>query len=171
MNGAEETDMSFMINTGITDDIRKYSPSVNTKIRNSLYFFNINPTVVIPSKWQHIQFCVGIGTLVRLGQDVVFSWSASSTGRGTSIDSMNNLLNDNARSIIPYVSFGVADDITNHLKLEFTIQPTLLNFYEPGTDMNFYYATANSYGSKLLQLNYQPVYVGFRLFYFFKEVK
>lgn len=169
VNGTEETDMSFVLNTGITDDIRKFDISVSAQVKTSLYFVNINPSVVIPSKWPHIQFCLGIGTLVRLGQDVVFSWDNSpSGGNYITVDSMNKLINANTRSVMPYMSFGISKDIRKHFRLEFTLRPTLINLYEPGTTINFSYNSGNTFGSTILELNYQPIYVGFRFFYFFK---
>lgn len=168
VKGTEENDMSFVMNVGISDDMRKYNAGYSMRVSNNLYFVNINPSVMVPSKWPNIQFCMGIGTLVRLGQGVVYSWSATSMAGGTSLDSMDNLLTDNARNIIPYISLGLSDHISKHFRLELTIQPTLLNFYEPGTSIDFTYTTGNSSGSTLFDLNYQPVYVGVRLFYFFK---
>jgi hypothetical protein len=170
IGGTEETDMSFVMNAGIADDIRKYNVSVDYKVRNSIYLLNINPSVVIPSKWQHIQFILGIGTFVRLGEDVSFSWGSSVPGGGTTTDSMNRLLRTNARNIIPYVSLGLAGDVSRHTRLAFTIQPALLNFYESDTKLQFTYTTGTSSGGSLVELNYRPIYVGLRLFYFFKGV-
>ena len=169
VNGAEETAMAFVVNAGIFDDIRKFSTSVDTKVKNNLYFVNINPSVVIPSKWPDLYFSLGIGTLVRLGQDVSFSSSASGQGGGNSLDSMDRFLNTNANPIIPYVSLGLQLDITDHMRLEFTLRPTLLNFYQPGATMNFTYNTGSSSGVSPIDVNYQPVYAGLRVFYFFRQ--
>ena len=62
----------------------------------------------------------------------------------------------------------MSGDIGKHLRLELTVQPTLRNLYEPNTNMVFVYNTGYTTGSANLELNYQPVYVGLRVFYFFR---
>jgi len=169
VNGTEETDMSFLFNAGFADDIRKFNVSTSTTVKNSLYFININPSVVVPSKWPRVQFCLGIGTLVRLGQSVSFSWGSSVPGPYTTTDSMNKFIDANSRTFMPYMSFGISKDLNRHFRFEGTIRPTLFNLYEPGSNINFYNNTGTSSGGTVLELNYQPIYVGVRLYYFFKE--
>jgi len=167
VKGAEETDMSFMLNAGITEDIRKFSINYISKVKTNLYFVNINPSVVIPSRWEHIRFCLGIGALVQFGQTIALA-GVTEGGGYSNAGSMDSLLRANGREIMPYISFGMSGDIGKHLRLELTVQPTLRNLYEPNTNMVFVYNTGYTTGSANLELNYQPVYVGLRVFYFFR---
>lgn len=171
VHGTEENDMSFILNAGVMDDVRKFNVTFQDRLKSSLYFININPSVLIPSRWQHLQFCLGIGALVQVGQNVSFSWGRSYQGAGyvTSPDSIGSYLSTKGRNIMPYISFGVAWDIRQRLKVELIIQPTLLNLYDPGTDVSVAYNTGYLYGTTFFKFNYQPIYVGFRLYYFFKR--
>ncbi|MGN6568323.1 MAG: hypothetical protein ACTHJ0_10245 [Flavipsychrobacter sp.] len=171
VHGTEENDMSFVLNAGVMDDIRKFNVTFQDKVKSSLYFININPSVLIPSRWPQLQFCLGIGALVQVGQKVSFSWGKSYQGAGyvTSTDSIANYLSTKSRNIMPYISLGMAWDIRQRVKAELTIQPTLLNLYDPGTDVSVAYNTGYLYGTTSFRFNYQPVYVGFKFYYFFKR--
>lgn len=164
IKGSDERSMSFVLNAGFTDDIRKFSLSYISKLKTSLYFIDINPSVVVPLRWTRIQFRMGIGALIQVGQSVSLGGEPTS-GPYSNLDSMKQYLKTNSRGILPYIALGVSDDIGKHVRLEFTINPTLLDLYEPGTDMTFSYNN----GSTNLSYNYQPIYIGFRLFYFFKN--
>ncbi|MBS1689648.1 MAG: hypothetical protein JSS96_13050 [Bacteroidetes bacterium] len=167
VKGAEPGSMSFVLNAGITDDIRKFSVDYSTKLKTSLYFININPSVIIPSRWDHIRFCLGIGALIQTGQKVALSRETVSGGY-SNVPDVDSVLKANGRGIMPFMSLGISDDIGKHMRLELRVQPTLLNLYEPNTDMVFNYGNQYRSSSSILHLNYQPVYVGLKLFYFFK---
>jgi len=167
VKGDEEGNMSFVLKAGITADIRKFNINYISKVKTNLYFFNINPSIVIPSRWEHIQFCLGIGALIQFRQTIAMA-GVTDGGGYSNAGTMDSLLKANGRGIMPYMSFGISGDIGKHLRLELIVQPTLRNLYEPNTNITFVYNTGYTIGSTNLELNYQPVYVGLRLFYFFK---
>jgi hypothetical protein len=169
VNGTEDNSMAFIMSLGLLRDTRPFRLDISNKLTVNLYLLNINPTVAIPSRWQHIQYNLGIGTLVRLGQGLIVSTSTD-TGPGyhyTSLDSVDKLLTNNSRGVTPYVSLGLTADIGKHFKLQFTLQPTFLNFYEPDTHVQFVISSFSSYASSYFDMSYQPVYIGLKLYYFF----
>ncbi|MDR3678711.1 MAG: hypothetical protein P4L41_02020 [Flavipsychrobacter sp.] len=168
VNGTDETAMPFFLNVGITNDIWKSSIATTAMVKTSLSFLNINPSIALPSRSPHIQFCLGVGTLIRLRQSIGFRWGSSASGSYTTVDSLNKFTNANSRSVLPYISFGMAEDIGKHLRIEFTFRPALLNLYEPGNSINLSNNPGTPGGGTVFALNYRPVYGGFRFFYFFK---
>ena len=164
INGTEEQAMGMELNAGIAEDMRIFGIDADTKFKTGIFFVNINPTATIPSGWKGVRFCLGIGALIWLGQNetvVTSSASQSFLYISTNLDSMDKLLNAHTRPVMPYISLGISRELTTHIGLEFTIRPTLLNLYDPGTR----WGDTLSY----IDLSYQPVYVGFRLSYFFRK--
>jgi hypothetical protein len=93
------------------------------------------------------------------------SVSSNSNSSGTFYtdpDTIGKKLNDNGRNIVPFVSLGTTCAINKHFMLQAVIQPTLLNYEEPGTTLKY----TISYKTQYISLSYQPVYFGFRIFYF-----
>ena len=163
INGSGENSMSIVLDVGLTADSRPFRLDVSRKLRTDIFCLNINPSVTIPSKWQHIQYCLGIGTLVRLEQHVNFiSKTEDPAGFNTGVDTVYSIINSKGRSIIPFISLGFSADVGKHLKLQFTVEPTLIDFYEPDTHVN-YIAPGSQHD---FVMAYEPVYVGFKLCYF-----
>ncbi len=164
VNGADENTMSFVQTIGITDDKRSFRTEPGSEIRTGLYFLNINPSVLIRSKWDNIKYSIGIGALVNIGQAVETSTSTNSTGTFySSVDSATKQVADNSRGVIPFISLGVTWNIRKHLRAQLLVEPTLINFYEPDAKITYNI----NYVVKDIPLSYQPVYFGVRVFYFF----
>lgn len=139
MKGVDERAMSFLQMIGITDDKRSFQPEAGTKITTGLFFLNVNPTILIPSKWDNIKYNVGVGALINLGQSVEFSTSTQSSGTlYTSDDSVGRKIAEYSRNIIPFISLGVTWEIKKHFRAQFLAEPTLLNFYQPDSKINQY---------------------------------
>ncbi len=170
VNGTEENSMAFVMAIGEFVDVRPFRLDVNSKLTTSLTFFNINPMVSIPSKWPCIRYNLGFGLLVRMGQGLEFSSENATSYPGyyaTNLDTVDKILNNNSKIIIPFISGGVSADMGRHFQFQLTIQPTLFDFYEPGTHVNY----ATSFSRHDFLLAYQPVYVGVRLYYFIHPIK
>ena len=163
INGTEERSMSFMPAVGIFGDNRSFTTEKGSHINTTLYFINIHPSVLIASKWDNIKYSIGIGALVNIGNGVSVSSNSNSSGTFyTDPDTIGKKLNNNGRNIIPFVSLGATCTINKHFMLQAVIQPTLLNYEEPGTTLKY----TISYKTQYISLSYQPVYFGFRIFYF-----
>ncbi len=165
VNGSDENSLSYLQLIGFMNDKRSFQIEPGSKIISEFYFININPSVLIKSKWDNMKFSFGIGGLINIGQDIGTSSSKNTSGNNyTNLDSSYQIIISNSRNIIPYISFGGVWDIRKHIKAQLLVQPTVHNFYEPGTKIE--YKINNS--EKEIQLSYLPVYFGLRLFYFFR---
>ncbi len=164
VNGADENAMSFLQIIGLVDDIRSFETEPGSRIKTGLFFININPSVLVKTRWDNLKFSIGMGGLINIGESLESSTTTQSSGRYyTSIDSIEQVFKNNSRGLIPYISLGVMWNIRKHLKAQLLVEPTLLNFYEPDTKITY---TIN-YSLRNFALSYQPVYFGIRLFYFF----
>ena len=164
IHGTEENNMSFMPIVGIFGDNRSFNTEQGSHINTTLYFINIHPCVLITSRWEKIKYSAGIGALVNIGNGVsVYSSSSSSGNFYTDPDTIGKKLTDNGRNIIPFVSLGATYSINLHFMLQALVEPTLLNFEDPGTKLKY----TISYKPQYISLSYQPVYFGVSIFYFF----
>jgi hypothetical protein len=131
-------------------------------LSTSLLFLNVNPSVLLKTKWDNVQLSIGIGALVKLSQSFQFSSNTSSGIYSAGFDSSDLEYKRNSRGVLPYVSFGAIWTIKQHLKLQGLITPTLLDFYDGRAKINYYVnQTKMEY-----PMNYKPLYFGLRLFYF-----
>jgi len=166
VNGTEENSMSFIMAVGEFADVRPFRLDVSSKLTTDLLFLNINPMVSIPSKWPRIRYNLGFGLLVRLGEEVDFS-SENSQYPGyyaTNLDTVSKILDSKSRGIIPFISAGVSADMGTHFQFQLSIQPTLFDFYEPDTHINY----VTSFSNHNFIMAYQPIYLGVRLYYFIR---
>jgi hypothetical protein len=164
VNGQDENSMSFLLLIGLLNDKRSFQMEPGSEISTGLFYLNINPSVLIRSKWDNLKFNIGIGGLINVGQNFSSSTSTpSSRVSYTNVDTNYQIINSNSRLLIPYISLGVLCDIRKHIKAQLLVEPTLQNYYEPGTKI----AYQINYNRKEFSVGYQPVYFGLRLFYFF----
>ncbi len=164
VNGTGESAMSFLQIIGLLDDKRSFQTEPGSEISTGLFFLDVNPNVLIRTKWDDLKFSIGIGALINVGQSIESSTSTQSSGTYyVKEDSIDQVINNNSRGIIPYLSLGAVYTIRKHLKAQALLQPTLVNFYDPDTKITYNI----NYSLKNFPLSYQPVYFGVRLFYFF----
>jgi len=165
INGRTETSISFQQILGITYDRIYFRPEEGTTLFTERLLFNINPSVMIPSKWQNMKYNIGLGVLLNLGESVSTSTNSSATvGVFNGVDSIQKQLLENSASIIPFITIGAVWEIKKHIRVQVSAEQTLLNFYRHGAEITY---QQGYYQYVTIPVSYQPLYLGVRLFYFF----
>jgi len=165
--GTQENSMTFMQGISLMADVRPFRLDRYNIMKVKLHFVNINPSVIIPTRKEHTHITLGIGALCGIGHTTAFTtYQESSTFYSTDIDSVTRILRRESKGVLPYVSAGVMRDIGKKLRFHFAIEPVLMDYYQPGTHIN--------YETNLTQhdfaMAYAPVYFSMKVCYFMKPL-
>jgi hypothetical protein len=159
--GADEQSMSLLqVISFQTDDIR-YGLSSNSRLGIQFNSLEINPNILIPSKWLNIHYVVGMGALVSLGN--VVRISASDNNIGVDVDDIGHQLDQIRRVAVPFVNIGALYSYHNHIKIQACLQQSFLSFNDPESTFTY----TDNQVTRTVIASYQPLYAGVRFYYFF----
>lgn len=165
VNGYDEQAISFFLLAGLEYDAQSFRISGADRIISERYFANINPSVLIPSKWEKLKYNVGVGTLVAVGQSVgTSSYNGTIATFYADVDSLADQLEHYSRKIVPFISLGLVFEPGKHFKLQFLLQQTLMGSYETGAKISYWYSY---YDRREFAISYLPLYGGLRFLYLF----
>jgi len=165
INGSEENAIAFQQVIGITYDRIYFPPQEGTTLFSERLLANINPSVIISSKWPNLKYNIGFGALLNMGESVSTSTNSSATmGVFNSVDTIQSQLLGKSSTITPFISLGLVWEIKKHLRAQISAEQTLLNFYQPDTKITY---QQGYYQYVTLPVSYRPLYFGIKLFYFF----
>ena len=168
VKGADEHAMSFMQVIGWEFDQTAFTISSGHMLRTTAHCININPSVLLSSKWETIRYSIGIGTLINVGNGLEESENNISSAGGnnswyTNLDTLDRMMNDAKRKFIPFISLGLHCKVRKHLEGQLMLEQTLINFYEPNATISY----VRNYATYYFPIGHQPLYIGLRFFYFF----
>ena len=159
-----EKGISFNLFTGLSHDKVAYKIFDGTRIYTNNLSFSFNPNMYIPSKWSNIKYCLGIGAFLTMTTDAGMQSSLDNQAISAYLDTAVKQLVDKKAPIVPYISFGLHQEVNNRFSLNWTIIQTLLNYYPVATYIDY-----NINGkSDRIAMRYMPVYFGVRAVYLFK---
>ncbi len=166
VDGQNEENMSLQMAVGIVEDIRPFRLDVNSVFSARLYYININPTILIPTKRPDTHITMGIGCLLNIGHITSFRTNGNAPMYYmTNVDSAAQNLIRNCRGVLPYIALGIRHYINKKIALQATIEPTLTDYYQPGTHV--FYETP--YAQHDFEMAYQPIFFSLKLQYTFSS--
>lgn len=164
INGYDENSVSFLQLAGFYYDRVSYPVEPGNKIITENYFVNINPSILLPSKWNNIKYNIGIGALWYLDRSLVIKSDEQSIGSfSANLDSAVEILTLKSRNVIPFISVGIMWEINNHFKTQISVRQDLLDHFQPNTDLTYY----KNREPKQLNINYRPANFTLSFLYFF----
>ena len=168
IGGADEHAMSFMQIIGWEFDETSFTLAKGHMLRTTAHCINVNPSVLLSSKWEPLRYSIGIGTLINIGNGLEESENNQPGNGGnnrwfTNLDTLDRMLNDAKRKFMPYLSLGLHYKVRKHLEGQLLLEQTLINFYEPDANISY----VRNYVTYYFAIGNQPLYIGLRVFYFF----
>lgn len=159
--GADEQSMSMLqVISFQTDDIR-YALSSNSRLGIQFYSLEINPNILMPSKWPNLHYVVGMGALISMGN--VVSISSADNTIGVDVVDIGHQLDQIRRVAAPFVTIGALYSYHNHIKIQACLQQLFLSFNDPESTFTY----TDNHVTRTVIAAYQPLYAGVRFYYFF----
>jgi hypothetical protein len=159
-----EKGISLNVFTGIDHDKVVYKISDGTRIYTNNLYLSFNPNMYIPSKWSNIKYIIGIGGFFAFATDAGMQSSLNNQAVNAYLDTAVRKFVDNKAPVVPYMSFGLHQEINNRLKINWTVTQTLINFYPINTYIDYDISGQHS----RISMQYLPVYFGVRFVYLLK---
>lgn len=164
VSGVDENALSFVQNIGLNVDRMSFNVAKACTLYVDKIHLDVNPGVLVPSKWASVSYYVGFGGLITLTQGEGSSASTGSNGiTSFSEDSVALTVNDKVRKFVPYLCLGVAWRVQKHCTIQLQASQTLLNYFDEGAHFGYSF----NYTHYDVKVSSQPAYIGLRFYYYF----
>lgn len=165
VSGADENSLTYLQVVGFNMDWLTFRVAPGQNLFVEQWQLDVNPNVLIPSRWEHLKYTVGFGALFTLTQG---GGSASYGESYTNVisfdeDSAKKYIEDKTRKVVPYFTIGLVWEVRHDCNIQLMVSQTLLNYFDEGA--KFGYSVNYNYQER--PLSCQPAYFGLRFYYYF----
>ncbi|MCD6013755.1 MAG: hypothetical protein K0Q79_3617 [Flavipsychrobacter sp.] len=165
VSGSDENSLTYLQVAGLNIDRLAFRVAPGHSLFIEQLQLDINPNVLIPSKWEKLKYSVGFGALFTLAQG---GGSASYGQSYNSViafdaDSAKKYIDEKTRRIVPYFKLGLVWEVHRNCNIEIMASQTLLNYFDEGAKFGY----SLNYQYQEVPVGCQPAYFGLRFFYYF----
>ncbi len=164
VSGTEENALAYLQVVGLNVDKLSFRVAPGQNLFIEQLQLDVNPNVLIPSRWEQLKYSLGFGALFTIAQ------GGGSAGYGQSYgavsfndDSVKKNVDDKTRKLVPYFALGLVWNVQRHCSIQLSVSQTLLNYFDEGAKFGY---TLN-YQYQEVPISCQPAYFGLRFFYYF----
>lgn len=165
IDGQGDRTLSWQQHIGLAYDKLSYKVEDGNFLQAEQYNLAVESEVLFPTAKSTVQLSVGIGIYYAFDVVAVSHSNSNSTGNFYSnIDSFGNVLSDNSRNTLPFISIGMFYQLNSKCQLGVRVRQMLRDAFNAQTTITYYIDRQ----PKSIVLSYQPTLleVGFTYFFF-----